>query len=215
MSLRYICGISSNLQITWLFFFLFFLLDGNAGSPIKATGETSAQTSAETQTQVAVKSVTLEEIQIQPAEESQSQVNDESEIFVSGNTRIPSANESHTLTVECKDTQVTAEAQIPSAEETRTRTVEATETQAIGVRKIPSVEKPQTQATTESTNLTRDETQIKPPEETYSRTKAAEYMSILATEDTDIIFLDKYETRTTVESKPSILNGKDIYFLLY
>ena len=184
------------------------LPESNASSAV----ETSTQASTEIQTQIAVKRGTLEKIQIQTAEESQSQMVDESEILISGNTRIPSTNETPTLTVECKETQVTAETQIPSAEETRKRTVEATETQAIGVTKIPSVEKPQTQATTESTNLARDETQIQPPKETYPHTKAVEYMRTLATEGTDITFPENVETRTTEESKPSILNGKDISF---
>ena len=164
------------------------MLDSNASSPIRATEETSTQTSTETQTQIAVKRGTKKEkLQIQPAEESPSQVVDESEIFVSGNTRIPSANETRTLTLE-----VTAETKSPLAEETRTRTLESTKTGA-------TVEKSQTQATTESTNLARDETQIQPPEETYTRT-----------EDFDVEFPETYEAEYSEESGPSILNGRDI-----
>jgi len=124
MSLRYICGISSNVQITLLLSFA-NLLDSNASSPIKATGETSTQTSAETHTQIAVKrgTLTLAELQIQPAEEYLGQMVDESETFVSGNTRIPSTNETRTLTVEGTEAQVNAEAQIPDqAEKPRTGT---------------------------------------------------------------------------------------------
>jgi len=213
MSLRYICGFSSNVQITLLLSFA-NLLDSNASSPIKASGESSTQTSAETQTLIAVKrgALTLDEIQIQPAEECEGQMVDESEILVSGNTGIPSTNETRTLTVEGTEAQVTAETQIPSAEKTRTRTGEATETGATGVSKIPSVDKTQTQATTESTNLARDETRIHPPEETYPRTKTAEYKYTLATEDFDIEFPETYETKTTEESKPSIFNVRDISF---
>ena len=170
------------------------------------------QTSTETQTQFAVKRGTLEKIQIELAEESQSQVADESEIFVSGNTRSPSPNETPGLTEESTETQVTAETQIPSAEETKTRAAEATETGVTGVSKISSVEKTQTQATTDSTNLAKDETQLQHPEETCTRAKTAGYKSTLATEDTDIKFPPKNETETTEKSKPSILNGKEIYF---
>ena len=154
----------------------------------------------------------MEETQIGLVEESQSQVADESEIFVSGNTRSPSPNETRGLTEESTETQVTAQTQIPSAEETKTTAVEATETGVTGVSKIPSVEKTQTQATAESTNLAKDETQLQHPEETCTHTKTAEYKSTLATEDTDIKFPEKYETETTGKSKPSILNGKEIYF---
>ena len=208
MSLRYICGISSNVQITLLLSFT-NLIDTNA-SPIKATGETS------TQSQIAVKRgpLTLEDIEIQPAEECQDQMVNESKIFVSGNTRIPSANKTRTLTVEGTETQVTAEAQTPSAEKTKTRTEEATETgtraagaretQATGVSQIPSAGKTETQATTESTNLTRGET--------YTHTKTAEYKCTLPTEDFDIEFPKTYETKTTKESKPSIFNVRDISF---
>jgi len=204
MSLRYICGISSNVQITLPLSFA-NLLDSNDCSPIKTAGETSTQTSRETQTQIAVKrgTLTLEEIQIQPAEEWQSQMVDESEIFVSGNTHISSTNETRTLTVEGTEPQVVAETQIPSAEETRTRAVEAIQIRGTGMSKIRSVEKTQTRATTESTNLARDETQIQPPEETYPRTKTAEYMSTLATE----------EAKNAEENESSILNGKDICYL--
>ena len=166
--------------------------DRNASSP----GKTLTQTSTETQPHIAVKSGILEEMQIEVAEGSHSQMADESEIFVLGNTGSTSPNESRTLTKECTETQVTAETQISSAYETKTRAVEATEPGATG-----------TQATTESTNLAKGETQIQPPEETYTRTKTAEYRSTKATEHTDIT-----ETKTTEESKPSILNGKDISF---
>jgi len=147
---------------------------------------------------------------------------DESEIFVSGNTHIPSTNETRTLTVEGTETQVTAKAQTPSAEKTRTRTREATETgtraaeargtQATGVSQIPSAGKPQTQATTESTNLARDETQIQPSAETYTLTKTAGNEYTLATEDFHVEFPETNGTKTTEESKPSILKGKDISF---
>ena len=70
----------------------------------------------------------------------------------------------------------------------------------------------QTQATTESTDLARDETQVQPPEDTYTRTKTAENKCTRVTEDTDIKFPGKYDIKTTEESKPSLLNGKDISF---
>ena len=170
------------------------------------------QTSTETQTQIAVKRGTLEETQIELAEESQSQVADKSEIFVSGNTRSPSPNETRGLTEEGIGTQVTAETQIPSAKETKTRAAKGTETGVTGVSKISSADKTQTQATTESTNLVKSETQLQHPEETCTCTKTAGYRSTLATEGTDIKFPEKYKTETTEESKPSILNGKDISF---
>lgn len=184
------------------------MLDDNAISPIKATGKTSTQTSLETQTQIAVKRGTLEEIRIEPAEECQ--MFDESEIFVSENIRSPCAKETRTLTVESTETQVTAEGQVPSAEETSTRTVEATETGATGVNKILSLVKPQTQATIESTNLAKDETQVQPPEETYNRTEITGFKYTLDTEDADIAFPETYEAENTEEGEP--LNGKDISF---
>ena len=221
MSLRYFCSISSYVKITLLLSFA-NLSESNASSPVKASGETSTQTSTETQTQIAVKRGTLEEIQIQPAGESQSQVVDKSEIFVSGNTRIPSPNETRTLPVEGTETQVTAEAQTPSAEKSRTRTgeasesgtraAEARETQTTSVSQIPSAGKTQTQATTESTNLARGETQIQPSKETYTHTNTAEYNCTLPTEDFDIEIPGTYETKTTEESKPSIFNVRDISF---
>ena len=178
------------------------LLDNNANSPVKTAGETWTQTSTETQTQIAVKrrTPTLEEIQIQPAEECQGQMVDESEIFVSGNTRISSTNE----TIEAKETQVVAETRIPSTEETRKSAVEAIETRATGVNKIRSAGKTQNQASTESTNLVGDKTPIKPREKTYTRTKTAEYKYPLPTED----------AKNTEENESSILNGKDICYLL-
>ena len=214
MSLRYFCSVSSNVKITYLLSFA-NLSESNTSLPVKASGETSTQTSTETQTQIAVKLGTLEEIEIQPAEaESQSQVVDESEIFVSGNTRIPSPKETRTLTVEGTETQVTAETQTPLPQRTSTSTVEASGTQATGVSQIPSAGKRQTKATTESTNLDGDKTQIKPHEETCTRIKTAEYKCTLPTEDFDIEFPETNETKTTEESKPSILEGKERYFFL-
>lgn len=188
------------------------LLDNNASSHIKATGGTSTQTSPEFQTKNIVKRGTLEEIRFQPAEECQDQTVDENEIFVSENTRSPSAKETCTFTVKGTETQITAEAHVSSAEETSSKTVEATATGASGVSKIPIVKKTQTQATTESTNLAKDETQVQPPEETRNRTEITEFTYILDTEDADIKFPETYEAENTEESQPSILKGKDIYF---
>ena len=139
---------------------------------------------------------------------------DTCEIFVLGNTRSPSPNETRTLTEKGTETQVTAETQIPSTEDSKTRAVKATETGATGVSNILSAEKTQTQATTESTNVAIDETQIQPREETYTRTKTAEYKSTKATEETDIKLPKKYQTKSTEENKSSILNGKDISFFI-
>ena len=133
----------------------------------------------------------------------------ESEIFVSGNTPSPCPNETRTLTEEGTETQVTAKTKIPSADETKTMVVEATETGATGASNTSSVEKTQSQATTESTNLAKDEIQLQHPEETYTCTKTTEYKSTLTTEDTDIKLPEKYETETTEETKPG-KDGKDI-----
>ena len=198
-----------------LFFFLTLLLslanllENNASSPMKATDEISTETFAETQSKIAVRRGTLEKIRIQPAEGYQNQMADGSEIFVSENTRSPSANETRTFTVEGTETQVTAEAQVPSAKETSTRTVEAAETGATGVSKIPSMEKTHTHATIESTNLAKDETQVPLPEEAYNRTEITAFTYALDTEDAEIDIPETYEVENTrEEGEPSILNGK-------
>ena len=195
-----------NIKIT-LLLSLANLLDNSAISPIKATEETLAQTSAETQTEITVKHGTLEEIRIQPTEECQNQMVDESEIFVSENIRSPSAKETRTLSVESTETQVTAEAQVPLAGETSMRAVEATESGVTGISKILSVKKTQTQATIESTNLAKDETLVQPSEETCKHTETTELKYTQDTEDADIEFPETYVAENTEEGEPLILNG--------
>ena len=172
------------------------MLDNNAISPIKATGETSAQTSAETQTKITVKRGTLEEIRIQPAEEYQNQMVDEG----------PSAKETRTLTVESTETQATPKAQVPLVEETSTRAVETTESGATGVSKILSVKKTQTQATIESTSVAKDETLVQPPEETCNRTEITEFKYTLDREDADIELSKTYVAENKEEGEHLMLN---------
>lgn len=113
MSLRYFCGISSKVKIT-LFLSFANLLESNASSLVKASGETSTETSTETQNQIAAKrgTLTLENIQIQPGEESQSQVVDKDEIPSVEKPQTQATTESTDLTRD--------ETQIQPSEETYT-----------------------------------------------------------------------------------------------